>query len=116
MRSPPGAGIRTDLRGEHRMQRANANTNSSLMSQNQAFSTEVCASVGDVDKCQHSSRVCQTNAFIFIYIYKEIVENKCVGVLLPWMNSVVSCKSQMRFNGDHMKNFDEVCGLSFLRM
>lgn len=45
MRSPPGLGISTDLWGEHRMQRANTETNATLADQNQTFSMNVCTAL-----------------------------------------------------------------------
>lgn len=99
--SPPGVGIRTDLRGQHRMQRAHTNTNSMLDAHIRTLSADVCiAANAEMTKktCQQpelicltssSVRECETTVQVCLYL-SIFIKTACLSVQLWWMSPLVS--------------------------
>lgn len=67
VRPPPGAGIRTDLRGELRMRRAHTNTISTLVAHIRALSADVCMALNAEmvkRRCQQPELICLTSSSV----------------------------------------------------
>lgn len=94
----PGVGIRTDLRGEHRMRRAH--TNSMLAAHIRTLSTDVCIALSvETGKklCHQSELICMTSSSMMecettsqVCLYLSVfIKTACLSVL--WVYSCDKC-------------------------